>query len=224
MILKHSNLKNKTKTKANMYRIHKNPRYKVIELNKTKYLIDLESNYVTYLLPMLNWILDKELIEVSRETLEKIEYDNNTNKEQTKGLGWLAGGGGVLFATLMRPFMDLMNIPSNLFINLLIVILSIIIVVFIRAYLRKKWDLKLKENNPRMNCKMRPTFKYMIVATGAYLLFLVLSIFMFPLIFLEKINILMCLCSLTFFFFFSIMNIIAYDNEEVIISKLSQSE
>ena len=224
MILKHSNLKNKTKTKANMYRIHKNPRYKVIELNKTKYLIDLESNYVTYLLPMLNWILDKELIEVSRETLEKIEYDNNTNKEQTKGLGWLAGGGGVLFATLMRPFMDLMNIPSNLFINLLIVILSIIIVVFIRAYLRKKWDLKLKENNPRMNCKMRPTFKYMIVAIGAYLLFLVLSIFMFPLIFLEKINILMCLCSLTFFFFFSIMNIIAFDNEEVIISKLSQSE
>ncbi|OXE92896.1 DUF443 family protein [Staphylococcus epidermidis] len=224
MILKHSNLKNKTKTKANMYRIHKNPRYKVIELNKTKYLIDLESNYVTYLLPMLNWILDKELIEVSRETLEKIEYDNNTNKEQTKGLGWLAGGGGVLFATLMRPFMDLMNIPSNLFINLLIVILSIIIVVFIRAYLRKKWDLKLKENNPRMNCKMRPTFKYMIVATGAYLLFLALSIFMFPLIFLEKLNILMCLCSLTFFFFFSIMNIIAFDNEKVIISKLSQSE
>ncbi len=75
-----------------------------------------------------------------------------------------------------------------------------------------------------MNCKMRPTFKYMIVAIGAYLLFLVLSIFMFPLIFLEKINILMCLCSLTFFFFFSIMNIIAFDNEEVIISKLSQSE
>ena len=74
--------------------------------------------------------IGQKLIEVSRD-VRKIEYDNNTNKEQTKGLGWLAGGGGVLFATLMRPFMDLMNIPSNLFINLLIVILSIIIVVLL---------------------------------------------------------------------------------------------
>ncbi|WP_142293654.1 DUF443 family protein, partial [Staphylococcus epidermidis] len=100
-----NDLNDNQKFRAKMYRIHKNPRYKLIELDQKKYLIDLESNYVTYLLPMLNWILDKELIEVSRETLEKIEYDNNTNKEQTKGLGWLAGGGGVLFATLMRPFM-----------------------------------------------------------------------------------------------------------------------
>lgn len=84
MILKHSNLKNKTKTKANMYRIHKNPRYKVIELNKTKYLIDLESNYVTYLLPMLNWILDKELIEVSRETLEKLNMTTIPIKNRQK--------------------------------------------------------------------------------------------------------------------------------------------
>ena len=95
MILKHSNLKNKTKTKANMYRIHKNPRYKVIELNKTKYLIDLESNCFTYLFPPLNWILKKELIEVSNDKLNEIEYDDNNNKEQAKNIGCVSGGGGV---------------------------------------------------------------------------------------------------------------------------------
>lgn len=224
MILKHSNLKNKTKTKANMYRIHKNPRYKVIELNKTKYLIDLESNYVTYLLPMLNWILDKELIEVSRETLEKIEYDNNTNKEQTKGLGWLAGGGGVLFATLMRPFMDLMNIPSNLFINLLIVILSIIIVVFIRAYLRKKWDLKLKQKNHVIKCKVRSNAKHMFTAIALYFMFLLQSIFMISLIFGVKNNLIIYIGLPIIIFVFSLTNLITYDNNEVIVTKLRQLE
>ncbi len=219
-----NDLNDNQKFRTKMYRIHKNPRYKLIELDQKKYLIDLESNYFTYLFPPLNWILKKELIEVSNDKLNEIEYDDNNNKEQAKNIGCVSGGGGVLIATLMRPFMDLMDVPSNQFINSLIVIVTVLVIVFIRGSLRKKWDLKLKENNPRMNCKMRPTFKYMIVAIGAYLLFLVLSIFMFPLIFLEKINILMCLCSLTFFFFFSIMNIIAFDNEEVIISKLSQSE
>ena len=183
MILKHSNLKNKTKTKANMYRIHKNPRYKVIELNKTKYLIDLESNCFTYLFPPLNWILKKELIEISNDKLNEIEYDNKTNKKRSQNIRWISGGAGVLIALLMRPFMDLLDVPSNIYINIIIFIILVFSVISIRIYLRKKWDLKLKENNPRMNCKMRPTFKYMIVATGAYLLFLVLSIFMFPLIF-----------------------------------------
>ena len=219
-----NDLNDNQKFRTKMYRIHKNPRYKLIELDQKKYLIDLESNCFTYLFPPLNWILKKELIEVSNDKLNEIEYDDNNNKEQAKNIGCVSGGGGVLIATLMRPFMDLMDVPSNIYINIIIFIILVFSVISIRIYLRKKWDLKLKENNPRMNCKMRPTFKYMIVATGAYLLFLVLSIFMFPLIFLEKINILMCLCSLTFFFFFSIMNIIAFDNEEVIISKLSQSE
>lgn len=219
-----NDLNDNQKFRTKMYRIHKNPRYKLIELDQKKYLIDLESNCFTYLFPPLNWILKKELIEVSNDKLNEIEYDDNNNKEQAKNIGCVSGGGGVLIATLMRPFMDLLDVPSNIYINIIIFIILVFSVISIRIYLRKKWDLKLKENNPRMNCKMRPTFKYMIVAIGAYLLFLVLSIFMFPLIFLEKINILMCLCSLTFFFFFSIMNIIAFDNEEVIISKLSQSE
>ncbi|MGX0073999.1 putative membrane protein (TIGR01218 family) [Staphylococcus epidermidis] len=219
-----NDLKDNNKFSVNMYRIHKNPRYKLIELNQKKYLIDLEANYFFYLFPMLNWILKKELIEITNDKLNEIEYDNKTNKERSQNIRWISGGAGVLMALLMRPFMDLLDVPSNIYINIIIFIILVFSVISIRIYLRKKWDLKLKENNPRMNCKMRPTFKYMIVATGAYLLFLALSIFMFPLIFLEKLNILMCLCSLTFFFFFSIMNIIAFDNEKVIISKLSQSE
>lgn len=218
------NLNHNQKIRAKMYRIHKNPRYKLIELNQKKYLIDLEENYFIYLLPMLNWILKKDLIEISSDKLKEIEYDNKTNKEQSQNLRWISGGTGVLIALLMRPFIDLLDVPSSIFINLIIFIILVFSVISIRIYLRKKWDLQLKENVHRMNCKIRPNFKYMFVSIGAYLLFLVLSIFMFPLIFLEKINILMCLCSLTFFFFFSIMNIIAYDNEEVIISKLSQSE
>ncbi|MCG1103795.1 DUF443 family protein [Staphylococcus epidermidis] len=218
------NLNHNQKIRAKMYRIHKKPRYKLIELNQKKYLMDLEENYFIYLFPMLNWILKKDLIEISSDKLKELEYDNKTNKEQSQNIRWISSGTGVLIALLMRPFMELLDVPSSIYINLIIFMILAFSIISIRIYLRKKWDLQLKENVPRMNCKIRPTFKYMFISIGAYLLFLALSIFMFPLIFLEKINILMCLCSLTFFFFFSLMNLITYDNEEVIISKLSQSE
>lgn len=211
------NFNHNQKIRAKMYRIQKNPRYKLIELNQKTYLIDLEENYFIYLFPMLNWILKKDLIEISSDKLKEIEYDNKTNKEQSQNIRWISSGTGVLIALLMRPFMELLDVPSSIYINLIIFMILAFSIISIRIYLRKKWDLQLKENVPRMNCKIRPTFKYMFVSIGAYLLFLALSIFMFPLIFLEKINILMCLCSLTFFFFFSIMNIITYDNEEVMV-------
>lgn len=72
-----NDLNDNQKFKVKMYRIHKNPRYKLIELNQKKYLIDLESNYFTYLFPPLNWILKKELIEVSNDKLNEIEYDDH---------------------------------------------------------------------------------------------------------------------------------------------------
>ena len=93
-----NDLNDNQKFRTKMYRIHKNPRYKLIELDQKKYLIDLESNYFTYLFPPLNWILKKELIEVSNDKLNEIEYDDNNNKEQAKNIGCVSGGGGVLIA------------------------------------------------------------------------------------------------------------------------------
>ncbi|MBI5972900.1 DUF443 family protein [Staphylococcus caledonicus] len=218
-----NDLNDNQKFKVKMYRIHKNPRYKLIELNQKKYLIDLESNYFAYLFPPLNWILKKELIEASNAKLNEIEYDDNNNKEQAKNIGCVSGG--VLIATLTRPFMDLMDIPSNQFINSLIVIVTILVIVFIRGSLRKKWDLKLKSNKTLIiKCIVRPKLKHMFFVIGSYLMFLLFSLLMIGLIFGVKNNLMIYIGSPLIFFMFSLMNLITYDNEEVIISKLSQSE
>ncbi|MEX2948417.1 DUF443 family protein [Staphylococcus warneri] len=218
-----NDLNDNRKIRANMYRIHKNPRYKLIELNQKKYLIDLESNYFTYLFPPLNWILKKELIEVSSDELKEIEYDNKTNKEQSQNIRWISAGGGVLIATLMRPFMDLMDVSSNQFINSLIVILSILVVVFIRRYLRKKWNLKLKSSNSHIiKCKVRPKVKHMFFVIGSYLMFLLFSLLIIGLIFGVENNIMIYIGAPLMFFMFSIVNITTYENEQVILTKLNQ--
>ncbi|WP_218084446.1 DUF443 family protein, partial [Staphylococcus epidermidis] len=171
-----NDLNDNQKFRTKMYRIHKNPRYKLIELDQKKYLIDLESNYFTYLFPPLNWILKKELIEVSNDKLNEIEYDDNNNKEQAKNIGCVSGG-GVLIATLMRPFMDLMDVPSNQFINSLIVIVTVLVIVFIRGSLRKKWDLKIKSNKIHIiKCIVRSKLKHMFFVIESYLMFLLLSL------------------------------------------------
>lgn len=219
------NLNDNQRFRVKMYRIHKNPRYKLIELNQKKYLIDLESNYFTYLFPPLNWILKKEIIEVSNDKLNEIEYDDNNNKTQDKNIGCVSGGGGVLIALLMRPFMDLMDVPSNQFINSLIVIVTILVIVFIRGFLRKKWDLKLKSNKTHIiKCIVRAQLKHMFFVIGSYLMFLLFSLLMIGLIFGVENNLMIYIGSPLIFFMFSLMNLITYDNEEVIISKLSQSD
>ncbi|MCG1995304.1 DUF443 family protein [Staphylococcus epidermidis] len=212
------NLNDNQKFRVKMYRIHKNPRYKLIELNQKKYLIDLESNYFTYLFPPLNWILKKEIIEVSNDKLNEIEYDDNNNKAQAKNIGCVSGGGGVLIALLMRPFMDLMDVPSNQFINSLIVIVTILIIVFIRGSLRKKWDLKLKSNKTYIiKCIVRPKLKHMFFVIGSYLMFLLFSLLMIGLIFGVENNLMIYIGSPLIFFMFSLMNLITYDNEEVMV-------
>lgn len=137
MTLYMSDLRDNNKFSLNMYRIHKNPRYKLIELNQKKYLIDLEANYFFYLFPMLNWILKKDLIEITNDKLNEIEYDNKTNKERSQNISWISGGAGVLIALLMRPFMDLLDVPSNIYINIIIFIILVFSVISIRIYLRK---------------------------------------------------------------------------------------
>ncbi len=126
-----NDLKDNNKFSVNMYRIHKNPRYKLIELNQKKYLIDLEVNYFFYLFPMLNWILKKDLIEITNDKLNEIEYDNKTNKERSQNIRWISGGAGVLIALLMRPFMDLLDVPSNIYINIIIFIILVFSVISI---------------------------------------------------------------------------------------------
>lgn len=219
-----NDLNDNQKFRTKMYRIHKNPRYKLIELDQKKYLIDLESNYFTYLFPPLNWILKKELIEVSNDKLNENEYDDNNNKEQAKNIGCVSGG-GVLIATLMRPFMDLMDVPSNQFINSLIVIVTVLVIVFIRGSLRKKWDLKIKSNKIHIiKCIVRSKLKHMFFVIESYLMFLLLSLLIIGLIFGVENNLMIYIGSPLIFFMFSLINLITYDNEEVIISKLSQSE
>lgn len=131
MTLYMNDLKDNNKFSVNMYRIHKNPRYKLIELNQKKYFIDLEVNYFFYLFPMLNWILKKDLIEITNDKLNEIEYDNKTNKERSQNIRWISGGAGVLIALLMRPFMDLLDVPSNIYINIIIFIILVFSVISI---------------------------------------------------------------------------------------------
>lgn len=86
---------------------------------------------------MLNWILKKDLIEITNDKLNEIEYDNKTNKERSQNIRWISGGVGVLIALLMRPFMDLLDVPSNIYINIIIFIILVFSVISIRIYLRK---------------------------------------------------------------------------------------
>ena len=174
---------------------------------------------------MLNWILKKDLIEISSDKLKEIEYDNKTNKEQSQNIRWISSSAGILIALLMRPFMDLMDVPSNQFINSLIVIVTILVIVFIRGSLRKKWDLKLKSNKTHIiKCIVRPQLKHIFFVIGSYLMFLLFSLLMIGLIFGVENNLMIYIGGPLMFFMFSLMNLITYDNEEVIISKLSQSE
>ena len=87
------NLNDNQKSRVKMYRIHKNPRYKLIELNqKIPYRFGRELFYL--FISYVELDIKKDLIEISSDKLKEIEYDNKTNKEQSQNLRWISGGTG----------------------------------------------------------------------------------------------------------------------------------
>ncbi|HCZ3024131.1 TPA: DUF443 family protein, partial [Staphylococcus aureus] len=86
--------------------IDKNGKYRIIKYNDEYLMIDLVSTWLTLFLPMINWLIPKKYVKISKK-----EFDDLNIVKPTKNRAfWPAAGGSVLFGVTFRKYTQFLNI------------------------------------------------------------------------------------------------------------------
>lgn len=96
--------------------IYKNPKYKVIQHNGEYLLVDLVSIWLVYFLPMINWLIPKIYVKISKKEFN----DLNIVKSVKNKAFWPVAGSTILFRVTFRKYIPSLNIQLEK--NMVIVI------------------------------------------------------------------------------------------------------
>lgn len=149
--------------------VNKNPKYRIIKYNDEYLMIDLVSTWLTLFLPMMNWLIPKKYVKISKEEFENLKIV----KPVKNNAFWPAAGGSVLFGVTFRKYTQFLNIQleKNLVIAICCMIFLAVFTLFL--YLNKKLKLHMFEDNKNDNDKiiLIPTLKNIFISLFAYIFF-----------------------------------------------------
>lgn len=112
--------------------VNKNPKYRIIKYNDEYLMIDLVSTWLTLFLPMMNWLIPKKYVKISKEEFENLKIV----KPVKNNAFWPAAGGSVLFGVTFRKYTQFLNIQLEK--NLVIAICCMIFLAVFTLFLYLK--------------------------------------------------------------------------------------
>ncbi|HCX9542495.1 TPA: DUF443 family protein, partial [Staphylococcus aureus] len=123
--------------------INKNPKYRVIKYSDEYLMIDLVSTWLTLFLPMINWLIPKKYVKISKKEFD----DLNIVKPVKNKVFWLVAGSTILFGVTFRKYIPSLNIQLEK--NMVIVICCAIFlgVLILFLFLNRKLRLEIYNNN-----------------------------------------------------------------------------
>ncbi|HCG2668839.1 TPA: DUF443 domain-containing protein [Staphylococcus aureus] len=123
--------------------INKNPKYRVIKYGDEYLMIDLVSTWLTLFLPMINWLIPKKYVKISKKEFD----DLNIVKPVKNKAFWPVAGSTILFGVTFRKYIPSLNIQLEK--NMVIVICCAIFlgVLILFLFLNRKLRLEIYNNN-----------------------------------------------------------------------------
>ncbi|MCS5426778.1 DUF443 domain-containing protein [Staphylococcus aureus] len=148
--------------------INKNPKYRVIKYGDEYLMIDLVSTWLTLFLPMINWLIPKKYVKISKKEFD----DLNIVKPVKNKAFWPVAGISALFAVTLRKYTHLLD--TQLDKKLVIAICCITFIGILTFYVRliKKSSLNIyNTKNKRSKIILIPTLKNVCFTLFGYILF-----------------------------------------------------
>ncbi|NDQ95748.1 DUF443 family protein, partial [Staphylococcus aureus] len=93
--------------------IDKNAKYRIIKYNDEYFMVDLSSNCISYLLPMINWFIPKKGVKLSVKEVEKLD---TIKAQKNSALNWYIGF-SVLLTVIFRKYISLLDLEIERYIN-----------------------------------------------------------------------------------------------------------
>ncbi|WP_277949488.1 DUF443 family protein [Staphylococcus pettenkoferi] len=124
----------------------KNSKYKIIHYNRRHFIIDINRNKLTFVFPLLNYVIRHKLIEINGEELLKIktEYISEQRKKINSSIGWLGGGISTVLGRFISPLIGRAFFKNNIIIGIVILLVLLIPLLIIKYIVDAKNEKKLK--------------------------------------------------------------------------------
>ncbi|HDJ3333332.1 TPA: DUF443 domain-containing protein [Staphylococcus aureus] len=146
--------------------INKNPKYRIIKYNEEYLIVDLANNWLTLLLPMMNWLIPKKYVKISKE-----EFDVLNIVKPTKNRAfWPAAGGSILFGVTFRKYTHLLDIQleKSLVITICFITFLSILIFFMKLNQKLKLKVFNKNKEHKEKIMLLPTFKHFCFVLFSY--------------------------------------------------------
>ncbi|BAC13291.1 hypothetical conserved protein [Oceanobacillus iheyensis HTE831] len=170
--------------KCNVQGVFKNLRYRIVEIDEEKYILDMGNSIWKIIFPFLHWVLPKPVYKIDNQVIvEKLKVpDGSQPKTISTGTGALGGLIGVVLASLIRPLANMFHIPSTPLINFIITIVVVIIALSVFVYINTRSKRKLTaivdyNHYPRKKLWIRlPSLKFFFNISFSYLFFMAFTV------------------------------------------------
>ncbi|HDG5488199.1 TPA: DUF443 domain-containing protein [Staphylococcus aureus] len=201
--------------------IDKNAKYRIIKYNDEYLMIDLVSTWLTLFLPMMNWLIPKKYVKISKEEFENLKIV----KPVKNNAFWPATGGAILFGVTFRKYTHLLDIQLEK--SLVITICFITFLSILIFFMKLNQKLKLKAFNTNKEHKEKvmllPTSKHFCFVLFSYLfsgVFSIMSLCMLITLDSQNIIVFIAWIIMTMLFFLVNMAPIGNKNVHVIFKKI----
>lgn len=130
-------------------------------------IVDLANNWLTLLLPMINWLIPKKYVKISKE-----EFDVLNIVKPTKNRAfWPAAGGSILFGVTFRKYTHLLDIQLEKSLVITICFITFLSILIFFMKLNRKLKLKVFDNKKEeQKIILVPTLKNAVLILYGYLL------------------------------------------------------
>ncbi len=184
-------------------------------------MVDLANNWLTLLLPMMNWLIPKKYVKINKEEFENLKIVKPTKNRAF----WPAVGGSILFGVTFRKYTHLLDIQLEKSLVIIICFITFLSILIFFMKLNQKLKLKVFNTNKEHKEKVMllPTFKHFCFVLFSYLfsgVFSIMSLCMLITLDSQNIIVFIAWIIMTMLFFLVNMAPIGNKNVHVIFKKI----
>src|SRR5699024_2978617 len=191
--------------KAKIRSLVKNPRYRLLQIGDSHYLMDFGDQFWKIIFPFFTWIFPNYIYKVDDE--EIVKRLKAPLKEEAEGPGALfAGGLGVLLPNLTGSLVDYFDLSMPFWFNVVLLVTAIVSVVYLFQAFSQKYKKRLHhtvhlELLPCYRIRLHPkSFGHVCKFILGYVFILVLSVFCYAFYFSTQNIFILFTASVLFFF------------------------
>lgn len=168
--------------KAKIRSLVKNPRYRMLQIGDSHYLMDFGSQFWKIIFPFFTWIFPNYIYKVDDEEVVK-ELKAPMKKKENEG-SWLPlyAGIGVIIPNLTGSIVDYLDIPVPLWLNVVLLVVALVAVVIFFQTFNQRFGRKLHhivqvDSLSRYKIRLHPkSFGHVFKLIVMYVFFLALSV------------------------------------------------